>query len=50
MHVYDLIRDVKRWMSFVPYKPMEPTFRENFMDGLTLPPYELPDGTMIRNR
>ena len=50
MHVNDVVRDVKKWMSFVPYKTVEATFRENFMAGLTLPPYELPDGTLIRNR
>ena len=48
-HVKDVVRDVKRWMSFVPYKTVEATYRESFMAGLTLPPYELPDGTMIRN-
>ena len=50
MHINDIIRDVKKWMSFVPYKTVEPTFRDSFMAGLTLPPYELPDGTMICNR
>ena len=48
-HVKDVVRDVKRWMSFVPYKTVEATYRESFMAGLTIPPYELPDGTLVRN-
>lgn len=49
MHVKDIVRDVKHWMSFIPYKPVEDIYRVGFMAGLTIPPYELPDGTKINN-
>jgi actin-related protein len=49
MHVKDVVRDVKKWMSFVPYKTVEETYRTSFMAGLTIPPYELPDGTLVNN-
>jgi actin-related protein len=49
MHVKDMVRDIKHWMSFIPYKPVEEIYRVGFMAGLTIPPYELPDGTKINN-
>lgn len=49
MHIKDIVKDVKHWMSFVPYKPVEEMYRVGFMAGLTIPPYELPDGTKINN-
>ena len=49
MHIKDIVKDVKHWMSFIPYKPVEEMYRVGFMAGLTIPPYELPDGTKINN-
>ena len=49
MHIKDIVKDVKHWMSFIPYKPVEDVYRAGFMAGLTIPPYELPDGTKINN-
>ena len=49
MHIKDIVKDVKHWMSFIPYKPVEEVYRAGFMAGLTIPPYELPDGTKINN-
>ena len=49
MHVHDVVNDLKHWMSFIPYKPVEEIYRAGFMAQLTIPPYELPDGTKINN-
>jgi hypothetical protein len=48
LYTQDVIHDVKRWMSFVPYAPVPPEGRDNFITNvIKLPPYELPDGTLI---
>lgn len=49
LHTMDVVRDVKRWMCFVPYKPVPLETRESYVQILTLPPYELPDGTMVHH-
>lgn len=48
MHVQDVIRDLKRWMTFVPYQRIPDNLRENFINNvIKLPDYELPDGSMV---
>lgn len=48
IHIHDIICDIKHWMCFVPYKPIETVeLRNNFFTNLTLPCYSLPDGTSI---
>ena len=48
LHKLDLVRDIKRWMSFVPYMPVPAGSRDNFITNvIKLPAYELPDGTLI---
>ena len=48
MHVKDIVKDVKRWMCFAPYIPVAPEMRCQFIyETIQLPPYELPDGTMV---
>ena len=48
MHTMDLIRDIKKWMCFVPYQAVEPSERKNFITNvIQLPEYELPDGSPI---
>ena len=48
LHVDDIVRDVKKWMSFVPYQPIPAEKRVKFFDEVVkLPTYELPDGSMI---
>lgn len=47
--MHDVVKDLKHWMSFIPYKPVEEIYRAGFMAQLTIPPYELPDGTKINN-
>eukprot|EP00605_Chrysophyceae_sp_TOSAG23-4_P002666 GSChrysophyteH1.ASY1.ANO1.2942.1 assembled CDS len=48
MHCRDIVRDVKKWMSFVPYMPVPPEKRHSFItEVIKLPKYELPDGTLI---
>jgi hypothetical protein len=50
IHVNDIVRDIKHWMCFVPYKPIETTeLRNNFFENLTLPCYSLPDGTTVNH-
>jgi actin-related protein len=50
MHTMDVIRDVKKWMSFVPYIPVPAENRENFITNvIQLPAYELPDGTVVKH-
>ena len=34
-------------MCFVPYKPIPEETREETMDNILIPPYELPDGTQV---
>ena len=48
LHSTDVVREVKKWMSFVPYMPVPSDKRDSFIkDVIKLPQYELPDGTMI---
>lgn len=48
LHVRDVVRDVKKWMSFVPYIPVARENRQTFIyETIQLPPYELPDGTQV---
>jgi len=49
IHSNDIVRDIKQWMSFVPYKPLVFNKRnEYYEEVLTFPPpFELPDGTVI---
>jgi len=50
LHRADVVRDVKKWMSFVPYVPVPPASRHKFItDVIKLPPFELPDGTLVRH-
>lgn len=43
LHVFDIIRDVKKWMCFVSKAPIS----AEALDTLRIPPYELPDGTLL---
>jgi len=47
VHSNDIVRDIKQWMSFIPYKPLDFNKRTEYYDEvLTFPPsFELPDGT-----
>jgi hypothetical protein len=51
LHYYDMVKDVKQWMSFIPHYRILPEYRS--AEGLTslgvfIPPhYELPDGTLL---
>jgi len=48
LHRWDEVRDAKHWMSFVPYMPVPSASRDHFITNvIKLPPYELPDGTLI---
>ena len=49
MHAQDLFRDIKHWMCFVPYKPMvnDHAARAKIILDLGIPPYVLPDGTLL---
>ena len=48
LHIMDVIRDLKKWMCFVPYQPVEASERNNFITNvIRLPQYELPDGTLV---
>ena len=41
MHTMDVIRDLKKWMCFVPYQPVEPGERNNFITNvIQLPQYK----------
>ena len=37
-------------MCFIPYKPLPVETRESIISSLPIPPYELPDGTLITHR
>ena len=42
MHVLDVIKDTKKWMSFIPYQAIIDDQRESFInDVIKLPPYEV---------
>eukprot|EP01035_Chromulina_nebulosa_P033603 gene33603-45002_t len=45
----DIVRDIKKWMSFIPYKPLPLRERQKYYDEVLTfpPPYELPDGTLL---
>ena len=48
LHVRDVIRDLKKWMIFVPYQKIPDNLRENFINNvIKLPDYELPDGSTV---
>lgn len=48
-HVKDVVRDVKKWMCFMPYTNIAlAEKREEMMTSVMIPPYELPDGTHIQ--
>jgi len=48
LHLRDVARDVKKWMSFVPYVPVPRENRHTFIhQTIQLPTYELPDGTAV---
>lgn len=47
-HLRDTVRDLKQWMCFVPYVPIANEVRhEFFTNRISIPPFELPDGTMV---
>lgn len=47
-HIYETIRDIKQWMCFVPYNPIPTEARHDYYTTrVNIPPYELPDGTLI---
>lgn len=48
IYIVDIVRDIKRWLSFVPYKPITGENRTAFMAKLPVPPYELPDGNVVQ--
>lgn len=44
----DLVRDLKKWMCFVPYQAVPEAERDNFITNvIQLPQYELPDGSKV---
>ena len=48
LHTTDVIRDLKKWMSFVPYIPVPAANRHKFItDVIKLPQFALPDGTLV---
>jgi hypothetical protein len=51
LHYYDMIKDIKQWMSFIPHYRILPDYRstEGLASlGVFIPPhYELPDGTLL---
>jgi actin-related protein len=47
MFINDIINDLKSHMCFIPHRPMLAATRDTVIQNLQIPPYELPDGTMI---
>ena len=47
LHLMDVVKDVKKWMCFVPSLASISNNRSEFMSGIQIPPYVLPDGTKI---
>ena len=43
IHTMDIIKDVKKWMCFVPRNPLSP----ELLEQMRMPAYELPDGTLV---
>jgi actin-related protein 4 len=50
-HYFDLIKDIKQWMAFIPHYRLAQEFRSDegiVRAGVSMPPfYELPDGTQV---
>jgi actin-related protein 4 len=50
-HYFDLIKDIKQWMAFIPHYRLASEFRSDegiVRAGVSMPPfYELPDGTQV---
>lgn len=46
LHLGDTIRDIKRWMCFIPSQTAL-TFRTEYMNNVHIPPYFLPDGSKV---
>ena len=48
-HVREIIRDIKQWMFVVPIQPVSADTRpQYFLNRGVIPPYELPDGTLVQ--
>jgi actin-related protein len=51
LHYFDLVRDIKHWMAFIPHYRLAPEFRSDegmLQAGIYMPPfYELPDGKQV---
>lgn len=45
-HTMDIMKDIKKWMCFVPKAP---PLTAELLDSMQMPPYELPDGTMVQS-
>ena len=43
IHTMDIIKDIKKWMCFVPRYPLTP----QLLEQMRMPSYELPDGTFV---
>ena len=41
----DIVKDVKKWMCFVPRNPLTP----ELLEQMRMPVYELPDGTFVKS-
>ena len=50
MHINDVVADLKKWICFIPYKPLPLDSRCSIISSLQIPPYELPDGTLVPHR
>jgi hypothetical protein len=50
MHVRDVVTDLKKWTCFIPYKPLPTENRPAIIGSLNIPPFELPDGTLVKPR
>lgn len=49
MHIYDVVRDVKHWMCFLPYEPIPEVHRTQFFNDQCklLESYEMPSGAVV---
>ena len=47
MFINDIVCDLKSHMCFIPHRPMLVATRDAVIQNLQIPPFELPDGTMI---
>lgn len=50
MHIRDVVIDLKKWTCFIPYKPLPSESRSSIIGSLNMPPFELPDGTLVHAR